>query len=253
MGPFNTAAGGHSDRTEEAAFIGLIGGMSWPSTLTYYREINQRVARKLGGSHSARLIIWSDDYAEVERMQLCGEWKAAGERLAASARSLEAAGADVLGIACNTMHRVADRVRESTGLPLVDLVESAADAALSRGVGRAVVLGTRYTAELPSYTQHLESRGIARQPVPVDIQRALDRMIYEELCLGEVTEESRRLLRGMISALVAAGADGVLLACTELGLLVSHGTVEGAALIDTADVHVDALVAASVGGIAGAV
>ncbi|AJE80900.1 MULTISPECIES: aspartate/glutamate racemase family protein [Streptomyces] len=237
----------HSNHTDEARCIGLIGGMSWPSTLTYYREINERVGRILGGSHSARLVICSDDYAEIERMQLHDEWEAAGSRLAHSARRLEAAGADLVGIACNTMHRVAAEVREATDLPLVDLVESAADAALARNVKSAVVLGTRFTAAMPSYAQALRSRGMTSQPVPADVQRALDRMIYDELCLGSVTEESRRLLTEIISSAVAAGADGVLLACTELGLLVSASDLDEAVLIDTAEVHIDALVSASLG------
>lgn len=228
------------------AVIGLLGGMSWPSTITYYRGLNAGAAARLGGSHSARVVIWSDDYAEVERMQLAGDWDAAAHWIADGALRLRAAGADVLGIACNTMHRVADAAREASGLPLVDIVDTAADAARDRRISRAAVLGTRFTAATGMYTRSLTARGIEPVlPSPSD-QELLDRLIYGELCLGTIGERSREEMAGLVERLTdGAGADGIVLACTELNLLMDADAPGGPPVVDTARAHVDALLAAS--------
>ncbi|MGC5014974.1 aspartate/glutamate racemase family protein [Streptosporangium sp. DT93] len=229
----------------EMGVIGLLGGMSWPSTVTYYRELNRAVAARLGVPHSARVLLWSEDYAELERMQLAGEWEAAGRRVVAGALRLEAGGADLLGIACNTMHRVADSVRERCGLPLVDLVEAAAAEAAARRMTNVAVLGTRFTARMTAYPAELGRRGVATAAITERAQQDLDRIIYEELCRGSVTPRAGERLHEIIGELAASGADGVLLACTELNLLVDDGPQAEIGLIDTVRTHVGALVDAS--------
>ncbi|MFE9561187.1 aspartate/glutamate racemase family protein [Streptomyces sp. NPDC006487] len=229
----------------EPAVIGLLGGMSWPSTITYYRAINEAVAGRLGGSHSARIVIWSQDYAEVEERQLAEDWQGAGELLALGARRLEAAGADLLAIACNTMHRVADAVRAAGSLPLIDIVEVTAEAARGRGITRAAVLGTRFTAEGGQFARALTARGIEPVlPAPGD-QALIDRLIYEELCLGTVSAPGAAAFRDLRARLCADGVDGVVLACTELGLLLTPAERAARELVDTVEAHVDALVNAS--------
>lgn len=231
-----------------AKLIGLLGGMSWCSTVTYYREINRAVQARLGGSHSARLLVWSDDYEQVERMQLAGEWEQAGEWLARAALRLEAAGAEVLGIACNTMHRVAPAVREGTQLPLVDMVEVAAGAAARRSVTRAALLGTGFTLDMGQYQSHLRQRGIGVVDLSDHDRAIVDHAIYHELCLGVVSDATGHAIRRVADRVVAQGADAVILACTELNLVFeNHGAVRGAPVIDAASEHVAALVAASLG------
>jgi len=233
-----------------ARVIGLLGGMSWPSTITYYRNINKAVQSRLGGSHSARLLIWSDDYEKVERMQLSGQWEAAGDWLAESAARLEAGGADVLGIACNTMHKVSDAVRRRVALPLVDMIEVTAAAAQRMGCSRAAILGTRFTLQMGKYSELLARSGVEPVlPSPEEIQQ-IDRLIYEELCVGVVKPEARDLLKQIVSRLVADGVDSIVLACTELNLLLDEQQIDGAVVIDTAQVHIDALVDASLSNIA---
>jgi aspartate racemase len=228
-----------------ARVIGLLGGMSWPSTITYYRNINKAVQSRLGGSHSARLLIWSDDYEKVERMQLAGEWEAAGDWLAESACRLQAGGAEVLGIACNTMHKVSDAVRSRVALPLVDMIEVTASAAKEMRCARTAILGTRFTLEMGKYSELLARFDIEPVlPSPEEI-RQVDQMIYQELCVGIVKPETRDALRRIVSRLVADGVDSIVLACTELNLLLDEHQIDGANVIDTAQVHINALVDAS--------
>ncbi|WP_432065377.1 aspartate/glutamate racemase family protein [Streptomyces sp. C10-9-1] len=237
--------------TDGPAVIGLLGGMSWPSTLTYYRALNEGVGRALGGSHSARVVIWSQDYAEVERRQLAGDWDGAGALLAAGARRLEAAGADLVAIACNTMHRVSGAVRAACDLPLVDIVEVTAEAARRRGVSRAAVLGTRFTARGALFDGALAARGVEPVlPGPAD-QALIDHIIYDELCRGTVSDAAAAAFTDLRERLRNEGVDGVILACTELGLLVPAAERGSPAVLDTAEVHVEALVAASLGDRAG--
>ncbi|MFG2310954.1 aspartate/glutamate racemase family protein [Streptomyces sp. NPDC048566] len=238
-------------RADGPAVIGLLGGMSWPSTLAYYRALNEGVAKALGGSHSARVVIWSQDYAEVERLQLSGDWDGAGDLLAAGARGLEAAGADLVAIACNTMHRVSGAVRAACDLPLVDIVEVTAEAARQRGISRAAVLGTRFTAGGALFDAALTARGVEPVlPGPAD-QALIDRIIYDELCRGSVTDAATRAFTDLRERLRGEGVDGVILACTELGLLLPTAEHGRPAVLDTVDVHVEALVAASLGGAGG--
>ncbi|MFE2140652.1 aspartate/glutamate racemase family protein [Streptomyces sp. NPDC059456] len=233
---------------EEPAVIGLLGGMSWPSTLTYYRAVNEGVAKALGGSHSARMVIWSQDYAEVERRQLAEDWEGAGALLAAGARRLAAAGADVLAIACNTMHRVSGAVRAACDLPLIDIVEVTAEATRSRGITRAAVLGTRFTAQGGLFTGALAARGIAPVLPAAEDQRLVDRIIYEELCRGTVSDTAASAFTDLRQRLRRDGVDGIILACTELGLLIPPPERVSPEIVDTVAVHVEALVTASLAG-----
>lgn len=231
-------------RPDDARIIGLIGGLSWPSTITYYREINRIVQSRLGGSHSARLLIWSDDYHQVEQMQLNGQWREAGEWLADSAARLEAGGADLLGIACNTMHNVADAIQGRTALPLIDIVDVACAACAANDCPTAV-LGTSFTVRNGRFVAELDRRG-SRPIIPSgDDMAELDRLIYEELCLGQVSERARHILERIIARLAAQGAGQILLACTELNLLIGTESLDGVRIIDAARVHIEALADAS--------
>ncbi|QSS94443.1 aspartate/glutamate racemase family protein [Streptomyces sp. M54] len=200
--------------------IGLIGGMSWESTAEYYRLINEHTRDRLGGLHSARCVLYSVDFAEIERLQTEGRWAEAGEVLADAARAVQAAGADMVLICTNTMHKVADAVAAAVSVPLLHLADATADAVHAAGVRRVGLLGTAFTMEQDFYRGRLEGRGLDVR-VPDAAGRALVHdVIYGELCLGEVREESRSAYREIIRSLVADGAEGVILGCTEIELLI---------------------------------
>ncbi|MFJ6888282.1 aspartate/glutamate racemase family protein [Streptomyces californicus] len=200
--------------------IGLIGGMSWESTAEYYRLINEHTRDRLGGLHSARCVLYSVDFAEIERLQTEGRWAEAGEVLADAARAVQAAGADMVLICTNTMHKVADAVAAAVSVPLLHLADATADAVHAAGVRRVGLLGTAFTMEQDFYRGRLEGRGLDVR-VPDAAGRALvHEVIYGELCLGEVREESRAAYREIIRSLVADGAEGVILGCTEIELLI---------------------------------
>ncbi|MDP9953712.1 MULTISPECIES: aspartate/glutamate racemase family protein [Streptomyces] len=200
--------------------IGLIGGMSWESTAEYYRLINEHTRDRLGGLHSARCVLYSVDFAEIERLQTEGRWAEAGEVLADAARAVQAAGADMVLICTNTMHKVADAVAAAVSVPLLHLADATADAVHAAGVRRVGLLGTAFTMEQDFYRGRLEGRGLDVR-VPDAAGRALVHdIIYGELCLGEVREESRAAYREIIRSLVADGAEGVILGCTEIELLI---------------------------------
>ncbi|MDI5963963.1 amino acid racemase [Streptomyces sp. SL13] len=224
--------------------IGLLGGMSWPSTITYYRGINEGVNARLGGSHSARILIWSDDYALTERQQLAGEWTAAGDRLAGAAVALQEAGADLIGIACNTMHEVAPAVRSALRVPLVDLVEVNAARAAGLGVTRVGLLGTPITMRMAAYRERFAARSIDLTLPGEDDQEIVRRAIYDELCHGVVRPETGAAIHRVIGRMVADGAEGIVLACTEFNLVVDTAAC-GVPVLDTTLVHLEALVAAA--------
>jgi aspartate racemase len=224
------------DGTLAMKTLGLIGGMSWESTVPYYRLINQTVAERLGGLHSARLLLYSVDFAEIERLQHAGDWDAAGRVLADAARALRAGGAELLVICTNTMHNVAEAVEAASGLPLLHIADATAGAIRAAGLTRVGLLGTRFTMEQAFYRERLEGHDLAVL-LPDAAQRDLvHRVIYDELCRGRVEPASREAYRAIIASLVERGAQAVILGCTEIGLLVQAGDAD-VPLFDTAALH----------------
>lgn len=227
--------------------IGMLGGMSWESSALYYQLANELVAERLGGLHSARVVLHSVDFAEVERMQVAGAWEEAGALLADAARGLEAAGADLLVLCTNTMHRVADQVAEAVTIPLLHLGDVTAAAVRAAGLRTVGLLGTAFTMEQPFYVDRLTGHGL-RVLVPEAADRELvHRVIYDELCRGVVSESSRTGYQQVVERLVAAGAEGVVLGCTEIELLIGPGDVP-VPLFPTTRLHVEAAVERALAG-----
>jgi aspartate racemase len=219
--------------------IGLLGGMSWESTLPYYRIINQTIARRLGGLHSARLLLFSVDFHEIEILQHSGAWEEAGAVLAEAARAVERGGADFLVLCTNTMHKVAPAIERAVGIPLLHIAEATADAVEVAGLGTVGLLGTRFTMEDSFYRERLEARGLrVLVPEAADRER-VHRVIYDELCLGPILEDSRTAYEEILGRLVAAGAQGIILGCTEISLLVAAGNAS-VPLFDTTLLHAEA-------------
>ncbi|MFD2647694.1 aspartate/glutamate racemase family protein [Devosia albogilva] len=223
--------------------IGLIGGMSWESTAHYYRILNQETAARLGGLHSAPVIVHSVDFAPIAAMQSEGRWDEAGQQLAEIAEGLERAGAEVIGLATNTMHKVAEPIINAIGVPFVHIAEPTAEALLADGFGTVGLLGTRFTMEEPFYLDGLRQRGLEALVPEVD-RTNLNGIIYEELCRGIVREESRRVYVTAIERLAARGAEAVILGCTEIGMLIDD-SVSPLPVYDTTELHAKALVAAA--------
>jgi aspartate racemase len=223
--------------------IGLIGGMSWESTAHYYAILNRETAKALGGLHSAPVIVHSVDFAPVAAMQSAGDWDGAGAQLAAIARSLEAQGCGVVGLATNTMHICAPQIVAALSVPFVHIAAPTADALLGDGIGKVGLLGTRFTMEKRFYIDGLEQRGLEVLVPDVGITN-LNGIIYEELCLGIVRDESRRVYVEAIARLQARGAEAVILGCTEIGMLIDD-SVSPLPTYDTTDLHARALVAAA--------
>lgn len=217
--------------------IGLIGGMSWESTVPYYRKINETSKAELGGLHSAKLVLVSVDFAEIEQLQKTGDWDTAGRVLAQSAQSLQRAGADFVVLCTNTMHKVASSIEAAASIPLLHIADPTAQAILDAGLTRVGLLGTRFTMEQAFYKDRLVERHGLQVLVPPPLAReTVHRIIYEELCLGLVREDSRQAYRGVMAELVAQGAQAIILGCTEISLLVGaqDATVP---LFDTTDLH----------------
>lgn len=205
--------------------IGLLGGMSWESTALYYRLVNEEVRDRLGGLHSARLVMASVDFAGIEAMQRAGDWAAAGALLADEAHGLQAAGAECLVLCTNTMHKVADVIEAAVDVPLLHLADVTADAVRAAGLGRVALLGTRFTMQQPFYADRLRSHGIdVLVPEGEDLTLVHD-VIYDELVLGVVREESRAAYVDVVRRLLDRGAQGVVLGCTEIELLIGPGDV----------------------------
>lgn len=220
--------------------IGLLGGMSWESTAYYYQHLNRAVRDRLGGLHSAHCVIYSVDFDAIERMQDAGDWDRAGAYLAECATRLEAAGAELVVLCTNTMHRVFDEIQRPLTVPMLHIADSTADSLEAAGVRRVALLGTRYTMEQAFYRERLEKRGL-EVVIPAKSDRDLvHRTIYEELCLGRVEATSRREFERVVAELGEEhGAEGVILGCTEIGLLIGQ---ENSALpvFDTTLLHVKA-------------
>jgi aspartate racemase len=222
--------------------IGLLGGMSWESTALYYRLINEETRRRLGGLHSAPVLLHSFDFHEIERLQTLGDWPAAAERLAAAAKGLERAGADVLLICTNTMHKVAEEVATAVNIPLLHLAEATAERIMAAGFDKVGLLGTRYTMEQEFYTGRLRQAGIDVRIPEADRRAMVNRVIYEELCHGVVREASRAAFLETIDELVAGGAQAIIEGCTEIGMLVNESHTD-VPLFDTTRIHAEQAVA----------
>lgn len=216
--------------------MGLIGGMSWESTVSYYKIVNTVVKERLGGLHSARCILYSVDFHEFEEYLREENWDRISDMLSEAGQRLERAGADFVVICTNTMHNAARQVEQRLSIPLLHIADATADVILARGMRRVGLLGTAYTMEKDFYTGRLGERGLEAL-VPEAAERAeLNRIIFEELCLGTVLPASRAKLLAAINALAAQGAEGIILGCTELGMLVTQEET-AVPLFDTADIH----------------
>ncbi len=223
--------------------IGLIGGMSWESTAHYYAALNRATAERLGGLHSAPILMHSLDFAPIAEMQNAGRWDEAGAVLADSAQKLEAAGAEIIALATNTMHIVAGTITGATTARFVHIADPTADELLEDGFERVGLLGTRFTMEEPFYADRLRERGL--DPVVPGVGHTeLNGIIYEQLCRGIVTDASRATYVGAIERLAAQGAEAVILGCTEIGLLIDDST-SPLPVYDTTELHAKALVAAA--------
>jgi len=226
--------------------IGLLGGITWESTLEYYRRLNLLVQERYGDLHSARCLLYSFDFQELANLQRAGRWEELGELLAGQARLLERGGAGLVLICANTMHKLAGRVRRELGIPLVHIVEETAKAALDLGFSEVGLLGTRITTEDGFYAEGLEARGL-RPLLPSAPQRGeLERIIFKELALGRLEPASREACLRIAGEMAARGAQAVILGCTELPLLLkdSPGPVPW---LDTLDIHVRAAVKLAAG------
>ena len=222
--------------------IGILGGMSWQSSVDYYRYINAGVADRLGGYHSARTLMLSVDFAEIEALQAADDWDAAGRRLAEDARALEAGGAGAIILATNTMHRVAPAIEAAVGIPLLHIADPTGEAIRAAGIGRVALLGTRYTMEQEFYRGRLVERFGLEVLVPDEPDRTrVHDVIYDELVHGVVRDESREAYRSVVARLVERGAEGVILGCTEIGLLLSAADVP-VPVFDTTRLHCEAAV-----------
>jgi aspartate racemase len=217
--------------------IGLIGGMSWESTIPYYRQINETIREHLGGLHSAKIVLYSVDFHEIEQLQHAGDWDAAGTILAEAARSLEVAGADFLVLCTNTMHKVAARIQASVAIPLLHIADPTAAEIKRAGLSTVGLLGTQFTMEQAFYRDRLSEHHGLRVIVPEPDDRAvIHRIIYDELCLGLVKAESRSEYRRVMKNLAARGAQAIILGCTEISLLVNQEDAE-VPLFDTTAIH----------------
>jgi aspartate racemase len=203
--------------------IGLLGGMSWESTALYYSLLNELVRERLGGYHSARCVVSSVDFAQVEEMQRAGDWDAAGQLLAAEARLLESAGAELLVLCTNTMHKVADRIEEATTVPFVHLADVTARAVLAAGLESVAFLGTGFSMRESFHTDRIARHGLDVTVPDQEQQRVVHEVIYGELVHGVVRDESRAAYQRIIDSLVERGARGVILGCTEIELLIGPG------------------------------
>ena len=220
--------------------IGLIGGMSWESTAHYYKILNEETARRLGGLHSAPLLLHSVDFAAIEALQRAGKWHESGEILAEIAGKLERQGAELVGLATNTMHIVAEQIVSALSVPFVHIADPTADALLTDGFTRVGLLGTRFTMEMPFYKEKLIGRGLDVLVPEVDVTN-LNGIIYEELCRGIVLDASRAIYVRAIERLAARGAEAVILGCTEISMLIDDD-VSPLPVFDTTDLHAKALV-----------
>lgn len=216
--------------------IGLIGGMSWESTVTYYKIINETVKERLGGFHSGKILLYSVDFAEIEECQAKGEWEKSAEILSEAAENLEKAGADFIVICTNTMHKVAGKIQENIKIPVIHIADATAHKLKQDGILKTALLGTKYTMTQDFYKEKLRENGIeVLIPEEKDIE-IVNHVIYEELCLGKILDSSRKEYIRIIDGLKEKGAQGVILGCTEIGLLISQKD-SSLPVYDTTEIH----------------
>lgn len=216
--------------------IGLIGGMSWESTIPYYRLINEGIKQQLGGLHSAKLLLYSVEFVEIEQCQSNGEWDKSAKILTDAAKKLEAAGADLILICTNTMHKVAPQVQQEIRVPLLHIADAAAEELEQHGITKVGLLGTKYTMKQEFYKQRLIERGIEVVVPEEQEMQIVNDIIFKELCVGEQKEESREKLKNITENLKKKGAQGVVLGCTEIGLLL-HQEDTTLRVFDTTRIH----------------
>jgi aspartate racemase len=222
--------------------IGLIGGMSWESSIEYYRLINEGVREKRGGLHSARSVMYSVDFAEIELFQRQGEWQEAAQVLIAAARRVEKGGADFIVLCTNTMHKMADEVERNVQIPLLHIADATAAWIKAQGLGKVGLLGTKFTMEEDFYRGRLEQKHGLKVIVPGAKEREIvHRIIYGELVVGQIRPASKEQYQRVITALAEQGAEGIILGCTEIGLLVKE-TDSRVPLFDTTRIHARAAV-----------
>ena len=218
--------------------IGLIGGMSWESTVTYYKIINETVKEKLGGLHSAKCILYSIDFQEIEECQANGNWEKSGEILGEAANNLEKAGADFIVICTNTMHKVVNQIKEKISIPILHIAEMTAEKILEKGLKNIALLGTKYTMEQDFYKSKLIEKEInVIIPDKNDIE-IINKVIYDELCLGTINSNSKKKFLEIVDKLRNKGAEGIILGCTEIGLLIKNEDTD-VPLFDTAIIHAE--------------
>ena len=218
--------------------IGLIGGMSWESTVTYYKIINETVKEKLGRLHSAKCILYSVDFQEIEECQANGNWEKSGEILGEAAYNLEKAGADFIVICTNTMHKVVNQIKEKISVPILHIAEMTAEKILEKGLKNIALLGTKYTMEQDFYKSKLIEKGInVIIPDKNDIE-TINEVIYDELCLGSINFNSKKKFLEIVDKLRSKGAEGIILGCTEIGRLIKNKDTD-VPLFDTAIIHAE--------------
>jgi aspartate racemase len=217
--------------------VGLLGGMSWESTIPYYRQINELIKERMGGLHSAKIVLYSVDFHDIERLQHAGDWETAGRLMGDAARRIEGAGADFLVLCTNTMHKVAAAIEAAVQIPLLHIADPTAVEIKAAGFSTVALLGTRFTMEESFYRDRLRERHGLQTMIPTsDDCRIIHRIIFEELCLGHIRDESRNEYRRVIRNLVHRGAQAVILGCTEVSLLVDQRDAE-VPLFDTTRIH----------------
>ncbi len=217
--------------------IGMLGGMSWESTASYYQALNQEVKARLGGLHSAKICLYSVDFAEIEQLQHQGQWQQTAEILTDAAQKVEAGGADFLLICTNTMHKVADEIQSGISIPILHIADATAEALLADGCTKVGLLGTGFTMQEAFYKQRLKDKFCIEVLVPEETeQEQVHHIIYQELCQGEIREESRQVYLGVIDQLAEKGAEAIILGCTEIALLVQQNHTQ-VPLYDTTALH----------------
>lgn len=225
--------------------IGLIGGMSWESTVTYYQIVNKAIKEKLGGLHSAKVILYSVDFYEIEQCQAKGDWSKSADILTRAAQALEKAGADFIIICTNTMHKVAPQIQSQIHIPIIHIAEATAEKLKINNIERVALLGTKYTMTQEFYKEKLISAGIDVLTPNNDDIELINGVIYDELCLGIISQDSKKEYLRIIKQLEQKGAQGVILGCTEIGLLVSQNDIT-LPVFDTTQIHAEKAAALSI-------